>query len=228
MIVSSSSSGRAEFASSRTAWCSGRIFSTSARSFPRRAPSGSSVSRSRPDYATTGLFYVYYIDNDDDSVVARYQVSAQANVANPVGEIVLEIPQTFLDHNGGTIAFSPVDGYLYLAPGDGGGGPFRSGRTRTGQAVVAGQDAAHRRGGRRRYDVQRSARQSVRRRSDDPRRDLVLRPPKPPIASASTANRGTCGSATWARKKRRKSSSSRRTAAAGTTAGTSWRERSAS
>jgi len=77
-----------------------------------------------PDYATSGLFYVYYVNLAEESVVARYQVSGNPDVANPVGESVIEIPQTYGDHNGGTIAFGPSDGYLYLAPGDGGGGPY--------------------------------------------------------------------------------------------------------
>jgi glucose/arabinose dehydrogenase len=69
-------------------------------------------------------FYVYYVNNSGDIVLARYNVSAgNPNVANPASaEIVLTIPhpgQT--NHNGGQLAFGQ-DGYLYLAPGDGGGG----------------------------------------------------------------------------------------------------------
>ncbi len=77
-----------------------------------------------PDYASSGLFYVYYMNEDDESIIGRYRVSADPDVAMPVGETVIAIAQTHTDHNGGTIAFSPVDGYLYLALGDGGSGPF--------------------------------------------------------------------------------------------------------
>ena len=78
-----------------------------------------------PDYATSGLFYVYYTSFADESVIARYSVSANPNVANAAsGEPVLAIPQPGTDHNGGTIAISPIDGYLYFTPGDGGTGPY--------------------------------------------------------------------------------------------------------
>lgn len=77
-----------------------------------------------PDYATSGLFYVYYTRPDRVSVVARYRVSTDPDIASVPGEIVIEIPRTATDHSGGTIAFSPSDGFLYIAPGDGGGGPY--------------------------------------------------------------------------------------------------------
>jgi glucose/arabinose dehydrogenase len=78
-----------------------------------------------PDYATSGLFYVYYTNFANESVIARYHVSANPDVADAgSGETVLAIAQPGTDHNGGTIAFSPDDGYLYFAPGDGGTGPY--------------------------------------------------------------------------------------------------------
>ena len=78
-----------------------------------------------PDYATSGRFYVYYLNYADLSVVARYQVSANPDVANAASaQTVLTVVQPGTDHNGGTIAFSPADGYLYFALGDGGTGPY--------------------------------------------------------------------------------------------------------
>jgi glucose/arabinose dehydrogenase len=70
-------------------------------------------------------FYVYYVNNAGDLVLARYNVSSgNPNIANPgSAEIVLTIPHPGQsNHNGGQLAFGPQDGYLYLAPGDGGGG----------------------------------------------------------------------------------------------------------
>ena len=59
----------------------------------------------------------------DESIIARYSVSASPNIADAgSGETVFSIAQPGTDHNGGTIAFSPVDGYLYLGLGDGGTG----------------------------------------------------------------------------------------------------------
>jgi glucose/arabinose dehydrogenase len=70
-------------------------------------------------------FYVYYVNNGGDLVLARYNVSSgNPNVADPgSAEIVLTIPHPGQsNHNGGQLAFGPQDGYLYLGPGDGGGG----------------------------------------------------------------------------------------------------------
>ena len=70
-------------------------------------------------------FYVYYVNNSSDLVIARYQVSAgNADVADDTTEqIVLTVPHPGQsNHNGGQLAFGPNDGYLYLGTGDGGGG----------------------------------------------------------------------------------------------------------
>lgn len=74
-----------------------------------------------PNYATTGRFYVYYTNTGGNIVLARYTVSANPDIANPSGEILLTIPHPgFANHNGGQLQFGP-DGYLYMATGDGGG-----------------------------------------------------------------------------------------------------------
>ena len=85
-----------------------------------------------PDYQTNGKFYVHVnVDNGGgtiiggepspfDNVIREYTVSADANVANPTPRQVLRFPQPRQWHNGGWIGFSPRDGYLYAALGDGG------------------------------------------------------------------------------------------------------------
>lgn len=73
-----------------------------------------------PNYAANGYFYVNYTRaGDGATVIARYSVSADPNVANTAGTVLLTIPQPFSNHNGGTIKFGP-DGYLYIGMGDGG------------------------------------------------------------------------------------------------------------
>jgi len=74
-----------------------------------------------PDYTTSGRFYVNYINNSGDTVIARYTVSSNPDVANTNGTILLTIGQPFSNHNGGKILFGP-DGYLYIGMGDGGSG----------------------------------------------------------------------------------------------------------
>ena len=75
-----------------------------------------------PNYATNGFFYVNYTRlSDGATVIARYSVSADPNIANTTGTILLTIPQPYSNHNGGTIRFGP-DGYLYIGMGDGGSG----------------------------------------------------------------------------------------------------------
>lgn len=74
-----------------------------------------------PNYASNGYFYVNYTDNSGDTVVARYKVSANPDVADPGSEqIVMTVDQPFSNHNGGMLAFSPNDDHLYIGLGDGG------------------------------------------------------------------------------------------------------------
>ena len=91
-----------------------------------------------PNYGHPGMphndeFYIAYMRAGDctapgsclgsgpDEVLERYTVSADPNVANPTGAVVMRLadnsPPSF--HNGGDIHFGP-DGYLYMSSGDGG------------------------------------------------------------------------------------------------------------
>ncbi len=78
-----------------------------------------------PDFASSGLFYVYYTDTPlGRSVISRFRLLAgetdRADASSE--EQILVIDQPYENHNGGTIAFSPIDGMLYFSPGDGGSG----------------------------------------------------------------------------------------------------------
>lgn len=77
-----------------------------------------------PDYDSVqgDRFFVYYVNNSGNLVIARYAVSANPDVADPTETILLTIPHpTFSNHNGGNLNFGP-DGFLYAATGDGGSG----------------------------------------------------------------------------------------------------------
>ena len=76
-----------------------------------------------PDYITNGELYVNYTAKagNGDTIVARYRVSANPDVVDPMSaRVVLQIDQPAANHNGGQLQFGP-DGYLYIGTGDGGG-----------------------------------------------------------------------------------------------------------
>ncbi|MBY8963004.1 PQQ-dependent sugar dehydrogenase [Flavobacterium sp. D11R37] len=75
-----------------------------------------------PDYANNGYFFINYTNTSGDTVIARYTVSEDENVADASSAIILlTIDQPFSNHNGGCLRFGP-DGYLYISMGDGGSG----------------------------------------------------------------------------------------------------------
>ena len=78
-----------------------------------------------PDYATSGLFYVYFNRHEGNGNVYLeefHRSSTNPDEADPYSaRIVLEIVKPWENHNGGMLQFGP-DGYLYIAVGDGDSG----------------------------------------------------------------------------------------------------------
>ncbi|MFH2036959.1 MAG: PQQ-dependent sugar dehydrogenase [Candidatus Zixiibacteriota bacterium] len=91
-----------------------------------------------PQFAINGYFYVNYSRSGDGAtVIARYSVSANPDLADAGSElIILTISQPYSNHNGGMIAFSPADGYLYIGMGDGGDAGDPNNYAQTGSSLL--------------------------------------------------------------------------------------------
>ena len=75
-----------------------------------------------PTYTDNRHFYVSYT-SPEETVISRFMTTSNPDIADPDSEeILLTIPQPHPSHNGGSMSFSPTDGYLYIGSGDGGGG----------------------------------------------------------------------------------------------------------
>ncbi|HET9316498.1 MAG TPA: Calx-beta domain-containing protein [Vicinamibacteria bacterium] len=83
-----------------------------------------------PNYPATPYLFVNYTcemsaaqpecTSTGDTIIARFQVSANPNVADPASRrTLLVIPQPFSNHNAGDLKFG-AEGYLYIPMGDGG------------------------------------------------------------------------------------------------------------
>lgn len=78
-----------------------------------------------PEFERNNQVYFYYTAAKSGSkprraVLSRISMNEDRSVFDPsTEEILLEIPEPYWNHNGGTVLFGP-DGMLYLAVGDGG------------------------------------------------------------------------------------------------------------
>ncbi len=74
------------------------------------------------EYAQNGYFFVTYtaqLGAQWEVRTSRFHVSADPNVADPASELILlQIGQQSVLHNGGGLAFNPIDGHLYQGVGD--------------------------------------------------------------------------------------------------------------
>ena len=79
-----------------------------------------------PDYADSGVFYVYYTDKAGDQRVVEYRRRGPNRADRGSARLVLRMADSESNHNGGLLLFGPDD-LLYIGTGDGGGGGDRHG-----------------------------------------------------------------------------------------------------
>jgi len=75
-----------------------------------------------PNYQTNGYFYINYTNLNGDTVIDRFTVSADSNIADVSSRYqILTFNQPTGAHNGGDLHFGPQpEGLLYISSGDGG------------------------------------------------------------------------------------------------------------
>tara|TARA_B100000427_G_C15478474_1_gene581806 strand:- start:276 stop:1466 length:1191 start_codon:yes stop_codon:yes gene_type:complete len=72
-----------------------------------------------PSYKTNGLFFLHYINKNDSSIVSRFRVTKNKEIADINSEkIIMKFAQGNNDNISGHLTFGPKDGLLYLSFGD--------------------------------------------------------------------------------------------------------------
>jgi glucose/arabinose dehydrogenase len=89
-----------------------------------------------PGYESNGFFFVNLTDVAGDTLILRFTVSADPNVADPASAVpLLSVDQPFANHNGGQLAFGP-DGKLWMGLGDGGSAGDPGNRAQSGSTLL--------------------------------------------------------------------------------------------
>jgi glucose/arabinose dehydrogenase len=87
-----------------------------------------------PDYAQSGLFYVYYTERSGTEAIWEYHRATDDRADPSSARLVLRMADPEPNHNGGLMVFGP-DGHMYVGTGDGGGGNDQHGARGNAQSL---------------------------------------------------------------------------------------------
>jgi glucose/arabinose dehydrogenase len=87
-----------------------------------------------PDYAQSGLFYVYYTERSGTESIWEYHRASDDRADPGSARLVLRMHDPEPNHNGGLLLFGP-DNLMYVGTGDGGGGNDQHGARGNAQSL---------------------------------------------------------------------------------------------
>ena len=91
-----------------------------------------------PNFSTNRYVYVHYsAASPRRSVISRFRWDVATDMAAlDTEKQILWVAQPYSNHNGGMLAFGPLDGFLYIAFGDGGSGGDPQGNGQNGMSLL--------------------------------------------------------------------------------------------
>jgi glucose/arabinose dehydrogenase len=87
-----------------------------------------------PDYAQSGVFYVYYTERSGQEAIWEYRRASDDRADPGSARLVLRMADPEPNHNGGLMLFG-ADGLMYVGTGDGGGGDDQHGTRGNAQSL---------------------------------------------------------------------------------------------
>jgi glucose/arabinose dehydrogenase len=87
-----------------------------------------------PDYAQSGVFYVYYTERSGTEAIWEYRRATEDRADPASARLVLRMADPEPNHNGGLMIFGS-DGLMYVGTGDGGGGDDQHGARGNAQSL---------------------------------------------------------------------------------------------